>query len=437
MKAVLDHIGIAVANVDEALAFYRGALGLEIEAPEEVASQRVRAHFIPVGQSSLELLEATASDSAIAKYIEKHGPGIHHITLRVEDIRAALAQLKAHGVRLVDQEPRPGAEGALVAFVHPSAAHGVLVELKQPVPSVVEGAPPFASRASAAQGPDLLPKRLPFGNLRLTSVNDGLFRLDGGAMFGVVPRPLWERKAPPDDRNRILLGMRPLVVEADWGRMIIDCGAGDKMDAKSADIYGLDRRRHLEHALADAGLSSESFDFALATHLHFDHFGGATRRDADGSLKPRFPKATYFIRRAEWHDATHPHERNRASYLQDDFVPLDQAGVIGFYDADQEIQPGVRVVRTGGHTGQHQIVYLESGGRTAVFTADLIPTTAHIQDPWIMGYDLFPMETLAFKKRFIREAIDREFVVFFEHDPFVAAGYIREQDGKRYVEQVL
>jgi methylmalonyl-CoA/ethylmalonyl-CoA epimerase len=147
MKAVLDHIGIAVANVDEALAFYRGALGLEIEAPEEVASQRVRAHFIPVGQSSLELLEATASDSAIAKYIEKHGPGIHHITLRVEDIRAALAQLKAHGVRLVDQEPRPGAEGALVAFVHPSAAHGVLVELKQPVPSVVEGARPFDSRA--------------------------------------------------------------------------------------------------------------------------------------------------------------------------------------------------------------------------------------------------------------------------------------------------
>jgi len=130
-KAVLDHVGIAVQDIDKALAFFRDALGLEVEVPEEVASQRVRAHFIPVGESSIELLEATASDSAIAKYVEKRGPGIHHITLRVDDIRAVLAQLKARGVRLVDEEPRSGAEGSLVAFVHPSAAHGVLVELKQ------------------------------------------------------------------------------------------------------------------------------------------------------------------------------------------------------------------------------------------------------------------------------------------------------------------
>jgi methylmalonyl-CoA/ethylmalonyl-CoA epimerase len=131
MKAKLDHIGIAVANVEEALAFYRDALGLEIEAPEEVATQRVRAHFIPAGEAALELLEATAPDSPIAKFVEKRGPGLHHITLRVDDIRAALAQLKTRGVRLIDEEPRPGAHGSLVAFIHPSAAHGVLVELKQ------------------------------------------------------------------------------------------------------------------------------------------------------------------------------------------------------------------------------------------------------------------------------------------------------------------
>ena len=131
MKAVLDHIGIAVRDIDAALAFYRNALGLEVEAPEDVMSQHVRAHFVPVGQSALELLEATSPDSAIAKYIEKRGPGIHHITLRVDDIAAALARLKARGVRLVDEQPRPGAEGSLVAFVHPSSAHGVLVELKQ------------------------------------------------------------------------------------------------------------------------------------------------------------------------------------------------------------------------------------------------------------------------------------------------------------------
>ena len=130
-KATLDHVGIAVQDIDKSLAFFRDALGLEVEVPEEVSSQRVRAHFIPVGESSIELLEATASDSAIAKYIEKRGPGIHHITLRVDDIRAVLDQLKARGVRLVDQEPRPGAEGSLVVFIHPSAAHGVLVELTQ------------------------------------------------------------------------------------------------------------------------------------------------------------------------------------------------------------------------------------------------------------------------------------------------------------------
>ena len=219
--------------------------------------------------------------------------------------------------------------------------------------------------------------------------------------------------------------------------MLIDCGAGDKMGAKERDIYALDRTHALDEALAAAGLTASDIDIVLATHLHFDHFGGATSRSAAGRLQPRFPNARYIIRTAEWHDATHPHERNRASYLQDDFVPLQEAGVIAFHDGDDVIRPGVRVVRTGGHTGQHQIVFIESGGRTAVFVADLIPTTAHLQDPWVMGYDLFPMETLAFKRRFIREAIEREYLIFFEHDPHVAAGYIREQDGKRRVEQVL
>src|SRR6516164_11681863 len=134
MKAVLDHVGIAVKDLQAALAFYRDALGLAVDAPEDVQSQRVRAHFIPVGQSSLELLEATSSDSAIARYIEKRGPGLHHITLRVDDISAALAQLKAKGARLVDEQPRAGADGAQVAFIHPSSAHGVLVELKQSSP---------------------------------------------------------------------------------------------------------------------------------------------------------------------------------------------------------------------------------------------------------------------------------------------------------------
>ena len=419
MKAILDHVGIAVKNLDEAVAFYRDALGLHVDVPEDVSSQRVRAHFIPTGQTALELLEPTSDDSVIARYIEQRGPGLHHITLRVDDIHAALVQLKARQVRLVDEQPRPGAEGALVAFVHPSAAHGVLVELKQ----------------AAAPAIRLDVQTFAFGDLQLTTLHDGPFRLDGGAMFGVVPRPLWERKAPPDDRHRIQLAMRPLLVEASWGRMLVDCGVGEKMTAKDADIYALDRSRTLDDALAAVGLSGESIDVALATHLHWDHFGGATAR-VGSELRPRFPKARCVIRAAEWEDATHPHERNRASYLQDDFVPLKAAGVIEFFGGDQTIRPGVRVMRTGGHTGQHQIVFIESGGRTAVFVADMIPTAAHLENAWVMGYDLFPMETLAFKRRFIREAIDREYLILFEHDPLIAAGYIREKGGKRFVEGV-
>jgi methylmalonyl-CoA epimerase len=420
MKAILDHVGIAVKNLAEALAFYRDGLGLHVEVPEEVASQRVRAHFIPAGQASLELLESASADSAIARYVDKRGPGLHHITLRVDDIHAALHQLRARGVRLVDEQPRPGAEGALVAFIHPAAAHGVLVELKQAAAPVVR----------------LDVQTIPFGDFQLTTLHDGPFRLDGGAMFGVVPRPLWEKKAPPDDRHRIQLAMRPLLIEASWGRMLVDCGVGDKMGAKDRDIYALDRTRTLDDALAAVRQSSESIEIALASHLHWDHFGGATAR-VEGALRPRFPKAEYVIRAAEWEDATHPHERNRASYLQDDFVPLKAAGVVTFFDGDQAIRPGVRVVRTGGHTGQHQIVFIESGGRTAVFVADLIPTAAHLENAWVMGYDLFPMDTLAFKRQFIREAIDREYLIFFEHDPRISAGYIRENDGRRYVEQVL
>jgi glyoxylase-like metal-dependent hydrolase (beta-lactamase superfamily II) len=142
------------------------------------------------------------------------------------------------------------------------------------------------------------------------------------------------------------------------------------------------------------------------------------------------------INAGEWQDASHPHERNRASYFDENYVPLKEAGVVEFTDGDGEVMPGVRVRRTGGHTRCHQIVYLESGGGTAVFAADLIPTTAHVDVPWIMGYDLYPMETLEFKRAFVREAIDREYVIFFEHDPNISAGYIRERDGRLSVEPV-
>jgi methylmalonyl-CoA epimerase len=424
MKAVLDHVGIAVKDLSAALAFYRDALGLEVEPPEDVALQGVRAHVVPVGESSIELLEATATDSPIARFLDKRGPGLHHITLRVEDIAAALVHLKARGVKLIDDQPRPGAERALVAFVHPSSAHGVLVELKQ---SPAGGQRSVVARTS---GPALASvTRHSLGDLELISLSDGFFRLDGGAMFGIVPKPLWAARAPADERNRVRLAMRPLVVRG-VRTMLIDAGMGDKENTKFQDIYGVERSRHLDHSLAEAGLTPDSIDIVLATHLHLDHAGGFTMRDASGRLRPRFPRARYVVRRGEWEDATHVHERNRALYLADNFLPLADAGVLEFVDDDQTIMPGVRVRRTGGHTMHHQVAWIESGGRRAAYVGDLLPTAAHIGPAWITGFDLYPVDTLAAKKAFLREAIEQRALVFLDHDPAMAAGFITEQNGK-------
>ena len=426
MKAVLDHIGIAVKDLQAALAFYRDALGLQIEASEEVASQHVRAHFVPVGGPALELLEATDPSSPIARYLDRKGPGLHHITLRVDDIHAALAHLKSRGARLIDEAPRPGAEGALVAFIHPAAAHGVLVELKQ------GGSRRAVAPEAAPAARNSRVERYAVGDFEVLSLSDGFLRLDGGAMFGVVPKPLWEKKAPPDARNRITIGMRPVIVRG-ARTMLIDAGLGDKEDAKFHDIYGVERGHHLDHSLAEAGLSPADIDIVVATHLHFDHAGGFTMRDRSGAVRPRFPRAQYIVRRGEWDDATHPNERNRASYLPDNFVPLASAGVLQLVDDDQTIMPGVKVRRTGGHTRHHQMVVIESGGQTAAFVADLCPTTAHLADNWLLGYDLYPLDMLNAKKAFLKEAADREILILFEHDPAIAAGYVREEHGTRHL----
>lgn len=438
MKAWLDHVGIAVRDVAEALAFYRDALGLDVQGTEEVASQRVRAHFIQAGDAALELLEGTSDDSPITKYVERRGPGLHHITLRVEDIRAALAQLRSRGARLIDEQPRPGAEHALVAFIHPSAAHGVLVELKQsPVGShlpltdaIRRGAgPPFVAPSVSAQRI----QRYRLGELELISLYDGYLRLDGGAMFGVVPWTLWSQRVPSDERGRILLAMRPLLLRGER-TVLIDAGLGDKEDDKFHDIYGVERERHLEHALAEAGVSPDDIDIVVATHLHFDHVGGFTVRDTHGQVRPRFRRAQYIVHRGEWEVATHTHERNRASYLRDNFMPIADSGQLTLVDDRYAIVPGVQARMTPGHTAYHQSIWIESGGQHAIFLGDLIPTVAHVPEPWIMGYDLYPMDTLTHKKHVLQEAETRDMLLFFEHDPSAAAGRVRRIEGKRVVE---
>jgi methylmalonyl-CoA epimerase len=428
MKAILDHVGIAVTDLEASLSFFRDALGLRVEPAEDVPSQRVRAQFVSAGPSSLELLQATMPDSPIAKFLEKRGPGLHHITLRVDDIAAALEELRQRNVRLIDAVPRSGAEGALVAFIHPSSAQGVLVELKQ------VAAVRSLDEARGQPAPEL-PKTIRLGDIDIVTVSDGFFYLDGGAMFGVVPKVFWERKAPPDDRNRIRMAMRCVLLRG-ARTMLIDAGAGDKMTEKQAEIYRFERHFNLQHSLPAAGVSLDAIDVVLATHLHFDHAGGFTEHAPDGSVRPRFPRAQYIVRRGEFEDAMSPNERTKGSYFLENYKPLADHHVLQLVEDDVTIVPGVRVRRTGGHTMHHQMVLIESAGKTAVFAADLLPTAAHLPEVWVMGYDLFPLDTLNFKRAFLREAIEREYLILFEHDPDIAAGYIREKDGKRYIEKV-
>ena len=278
---------------------------------------------------------------------------------------------------------------------------------------------------------------LTVGSFTLTPIVDGFFHLDGGAMFGVVPKPLWERVATPDGRNRIRLAMRAWLVRGGGRTILIDAGAGSKLDAKTSDIYGLERVPSIDASLAAAGTSRTDVDLVIASHLHFDHAGGFTSRGEDGALRPHFPNARYVVRRGEWEDACAPHERNRASYFAENYVPLAEAGCLDLVDDDGEVVPGVRLRRTGGHTAHHQMIEIGDAGRTAVFVADLVPTAAHLPLPYIMAYDLYPMETLAFKRAFLREAVEREHLILFEHDPDVAAGYVRWDGARASIERVL
>jgi methylmalonyl-CoA epimerase len=426
MKAVLDHIGIAVKDVQAALAFYRDALGLEVEASEDVTSQRVRAHFLPASAQAggeadvkLELLESTAADSPIAKYLDKRGPGLHHITLRVEDLAAALAQLKSRGVRLIDESPRPGAEGALVAFIHPSSAHGVLVELKQ---SQVAS---HTSQATPAQ----TVVRYAVGDLEVVSLYDGFLHVDGGALFGAAPKSAWKAAWPSDEENRVRIAIRPLLVRG-LRTMLIDAGIGDKLDHRISGSAGDEHQPGLDQALADAGVRPEEIDLVVATHLHRGHAGGFTIRDQRGSFRPRFPRARYVVRRGEWDNALKPNDWDRGSYQADDYRPLAEAGVLELVNDDQTIMPGVLVQETGGHTKHHQIAWIESKGHRAVYPGDLVPTTAHLRPDWIAGADLYPVDTMRSKRAFLRSVTDTGTIVLFAHDPEQAAVHVATEDGQ-------
>jgi glyoxylase-like metal-dependent hydrolase (beta-lactamase superfamily II) len=263
------------------------------------------------------------------------------------------------------------------------------------------------------------------GDLRVHALEAGLQRLDGGAMFGVVPKPLWERRIPADDRNRIPLALRCLLIETPDSLVLVDTGVGNKEDEKFRDIYGLANDgtpTRLEDAIRAAGHAPADIEVVISTHLHFDHAGGNTLMEPDGRIRPAFPQARHVVQKEEYAFAQLQNERIRASYMPRNYEPVAEAGLWDYVEGEAEVVPGVSVIPTPGHTPYHQSVMLRSSGETGCFLADLVPTTAHLPLPWIMGYDLEPLVTLESKRTLLGRAREEEWLLLFEHDPVVPWG---------------
>lgn len=256
-------------------------------------------------------------------------------------------------------------------------------------------------------------------------------------MFGVVPKTLWQKCCPADELNRIPLSLTCLLIKAQGKHVLVDTGLGDKEDEKFYSMFAVERTPTLQQSLKHLGLSRDDIHLVVNTHLHFDHAGGNTAADGSSAVTPAFPKATYYVQQGEYEDAIQANERTRASYRRDNFTPVADANQWAFLQGDTELLPGVTAVVTTGHTRCHQSVKLESEGRVAFFLGDLIPTVSHLPLPYIMGYDLNPVQTLDSKRRVLDRACEEQWLLIFEHDPLVQAGYVSKNvDGKYVLQEV-
>ncbi len=274
-----------------------------------------------------------------------------------------------------------------------------------------------------------------FGEIEVRYLDGGGFRLDGGAMFGVVPKPLWEKKSPPDEKNRIRMRANALLVRAAGKTIVVETGNGTKWDAKQRAIYAVQEGDPLIAALGKAGVQRDEVDIVINTHLHFDHAGGNTHIRGNRAV-PTFRRARYMVQRREFEHAENPSDRDRASYFSENFLPIAEAGQWELIEGDGEILPGISVERIPGHNADMQAVKIVGGGKRLAFVADLLPTRHHIPLPWIMGYDLYPLQTLETKRKWLPRLVSEGWITVFGHDPDFAAATLHEHDGKIEIEPV-
>ncbi len=268
------------------------------------------------------------------------------------------------------------------------------------------------------------------GDVEVYIVSDGTFKMDGGAVFGLVPKVLWEKVITPDELNRVPMNLNCLLIISEGKRILVDTGMGDKLTPKERDIFGLYQERRLLKSLEGLGFYPEDIDIVINTHLHSDHCGGNTVAEGE-EIIPTFPRAEYWIQRLEWADAAFPNERTRATYLAHNFIPLWERGKVRLLYGDTRVTSEVRCVITRGHTRAHQSILIESKGEKAFYLGDLAPWAINMEKlAWIPAFDVEPLETIETRRKIQQWAVEEKVILFFEHDPFFPAGYLVEENGR-------
>jgi glyoxylase-like metal-dependent hydrolase (beta-lactamase superfamily II) len=274
-------------------------------------------------------------------------------------------------------------------------------------------------------------RRLRLGDFDVYSFVESRMHLDGGAMFGVIPKKLWTREMPCDENNLIALDLNLLLVKAHGRNILVDTGCGDVGSAKERKIYGLSGSTDMERHLATAGVGPDEIDAVLLSHMHFDHSGGGLKRARDGTVVTRFGRARYVVNAREWHDATHPDERTTATYIPEYMRAYADSGQVDTVEGETEWLPGITLSHTGGHTAGHQAIVLRSGKHSLGYFADIFPTHTHLKPAWVAAVDTHPLDSMKAKKRILRECVESGTIVAFDHDLALKLARI-SADGKTF-----
>lgn len=268
-----------------------------------------------------------------------------------------------------------------------------------------------------------------FGDFKLHIIRESTFKLDGGSLYGVVPKPMWQKETPPDELNRVKLACNLLLIESPHGVVLVETGMGNRWTEKERQRYELETFIDHSKALESVGLSNFGVDAVFFSHLHFDHAGGSIL-EVDGQLKAAFPRAKHYTQKGEWEQGHSTNPRSRGSYRKDDFVPLMEQGLLVLLEGEAEILPGIKIYVSGGHTSHHQILIFESGGKKGAYFADIVPTKVHLAPPWVMGYDHYPLETCSAKSKWLNLAAEENWLVVFDHETDLPWGYLHKRENK-------